>query len=191
MSTREPGGSKTAQKLQAARSAKAKKQPANPTRILWLGLGAAALVFTAVFLAVRALTAIPFTFVGGDKAPIVILRNPEDVHYQLQVSGDKPVRLTRLVPMIQTFQGQVLYVDVDGVKVTVGEREVTLETGGGVPDGTDLVLQPGDLVDITVTYFGQELGHNWVYGFRLGYLLNGRAFEEDLQIDEGYFVYVE
>ncbi len=183
MTYAKPAPSKTAQKVNLRNQ--------NQSKFLWAGIGTAVLLFVALSFIVSRLNALPFKFVSGEEAPLILLRNTTDVQYQLEVTGSNPVTVERVVPMIQTFQGQVMYVDIEAVQLAAGGEPILLAEGGVMPAGTTLVLQPGDTLDITVTYLGQTLGHNRVYGFRLGYNVNGRSGEADLEIEGDYYVFVE
>jgi hypothetical protein len=155
---------------------------------LLLGVGAVAVLSIIVAIVIWQRTAIPIEFLGGDEAPIVLLGNPYETRYEFRNTSDKPLSVDRFVPMLK---GQFIYVDVEEVRLQVGDQEAVMEVGGRIPAGESFVVAPGGAFEVFVTYMGQELGGNQVFGFRIAYTVDGSTVESDLQIEEGYGVYVE
>jgi hypothetical protein len=158
----------------------------NNRNLLWIGVGTVVLVFIVVAVFIWQQTSFPFSFVGGEENAIVLLRNPYDAEYQLEFTGEKPALLRRVLIQLESPQS-VLHVDVEQITAIVGDQEVALDTSGYPPEGTQLTLQPGEIFTIRVTYYGQTIGAQYVYGFRLGYETNGTYKEDALTIKDREF----
>ncbi len=157
---------------------------------LWIGIAAAVVVIVAAvagFFAWQA-NVIPFTMAGGDKQVIVLLRAPHDGAYTLQYTGNASITLKRLLPMIQ---GPTLNMDVEEVVVIHGGQEYVLDTDGYLPEAANIVLQADDTIDVRISYLGQTIGSNRLYGFRLRYDQNSSLKEVVMELEEYYMVYVE
>jgi hypothetical protein len=87
--------------------------------------------------------------------------------------------------------GQVLRVDVRQVAVVHGDQEYVLGGDGRLPEGSELVLEPGEVFDVRVTFRGQSLGGNYLYGFEIGYLDGERERTVQLVLDYDYAIVVE
>lgn len=173
-------------KSSSSRAAK----PKNPSRMLWIGIGAAVVLFVVIAFIVSRGNKSPFEMTGGDTNPLVVLRNETTVYYQFEFKGGRPVELTRVIPRIQLFQDQVMTVDVQAIALRTADGDIPLKDGY-FPEGESLALQPGDTFEIGVTYLGQELGWNRIYGFKLQYTQAGQSFESELELTDDYYVFVE
>jgi hypothetical protein len=60
-----------------------------------------------------------------------------------------------------------------------------------MPEGSELVLQPGDVFDVQITFRGQTLGGNYLYGFEIGFLEGARERIVQLVLDYDYAIVVE
>ena len=130
----------------------------------------------------------PFVMIGGDEQLLVLLRNEKDGHYQVQYEGRSPAELNSLHVMLG---GQILHVDIKEVTVIHDGQEITLEGNGRLPEGTQLILDPGDEFQVRVTYLGQTLGGNYMYGFRIGIGDDPQAEPWDLIAEYDFTVIVE
>ena len=130
----------------------------------------------------------PFIMMGGDEQLLVLLRNEKDGHYQVQYDGRNPAGLNSLHVMLG---GQILHVDIQQVAIVHNGQEVILEGNGTLPEGSQLILAPGDEYEVRVTYLGQTLGGNYMYGFRIGFGDDPQAEPWDLVAEFDYTVIVE
>ena len=160
------------------------------SRLLWLGVGLALVLFVVVAFFVSRNNTIPFELTSGEVDPLVLLRNEETVMYEFTYSGNKPAELERLIPRIQLYSDQVLVADVQDVFVVAGGQRVDLEDGY-FPEGKQVLLQPGDVFELGVVYLGQELGWNRIYGFRLQYSVEGQSVDGELELSDDYYIFVE
>jgi len=167
-----------------------KKAGNSPARLIWYGAGAAVVLFVVIAFFVARASAIPFELTGGETNPLVLLRNETVVNYEFTYTGSSPGTLERLIPRIQLYQGQVLVADVQEIWVEIDGEQVVLEEGY-FPEGVSLELQPGETFQIGVSYLGQELGWNRIYGFRIQYSINGRSVDGELRLTDDYYVFVE
>ena len=173
----------------------AKRMPSQPTgqsRLLWIGLGAAFVLFIVIAFILSRQNTIPFELTGGEEKPLIVLRNTKTVFYEFTYTGEAPAKLERLIPRIQVYSDQVLVADVEDVFVRVGEQVYELEEGY-FPEGEQLELQPGDVFELGVVYLGQELGWNRIYGFRLQYSAEGVSVDGELELtdNDNYYIFVE
>lgn len=129
-----------------------------------------------------------FAMVGGDEQLVVLLRHDQDGHYQVRFEGNKPTQLNSLQVMLG---GQILHVDVARVAIIQGDQEVILEGDGTVPEGSQVIFDPDEEFEVRVTYHGQTLGGNYMYGFRMVYGDNPQAEPVDLIAEYQYAVIVE
>ncbi|MGW8226292.1 MAG: hypothetical protein ACWGOY_11190 [Anaerolineales bacterium] len=129
-----------------------------------------------------------FAMVGGDEQLVVLLRHDQDGHYQVRFEGSKPTQLNSLQVMLG---GQILHVDVARVAIIQGDQEVILEGDGTVPEGSQVIFDPDEEFEVRVTYHGQTLGGNYMYGFRMVYGDNPQAEPVDLIAEYQYAVIVE
>ncbi|GAB4582062.1 MAG: hypothetical protein Fur0022_48150 [Anaerolineales bacterium] len=132
-------------------------------------------------------TAFPFKFASGDEQVIVLLRNTQDAEYELEFTGNEPINLQRVIIQLESNQ-LTLHVDVQQVTVIVGDQQVVMDDSGRTPEGTELLLQPGETFKVRVTYLGDTIGAHYIYGFRLGYESNGVYNEDTLNINDREFI---
>ena len=165
-------------------------QPHGSSRLLWLGLGAAVVLFAVVAFLVSRGRSIPFEMTGGEEKPLALLRNDTTVFYEFTYSGAEPAVLERIKPRIQLYQDQVLVADVTAVFIRLADREIEL-ADGYLPEAEVLTLQPGDTFELGVVYLGQELGWNRIYGFRLQYSTEGQSIDGELELKDDYYIFVE
>ena len=130
----------------------------------------------------------PFAMVGGDEQLLVLLRNDKDGHYQVRYEGRQPTELHSLHVMLG---GQILHVDVVQVAIIQGENIVILEGDGKLPEGSQIFLAPDEDFEVRVTYHGQTLGGNYMYGFRTVHGDDPQAEPVDLIAEFDYAVIVE
>ena len=130
----------------------------------------------------------PFAMMGGDEQLVVLLRSEKDGNYLVQYEGRNPAELNSLKVMLG---GQILHVDVKEVVIVHNGQEVILEGNGTLPAGSTLNLDPGDEFEVRVTYLGQTLGGNYMYGFRIGYGEDPQADPWDLIAEFDYAIIVE
>jgi hypothetical protein len=173
------------------------KQPRTRTSSGWLGwLAIAALVVVAIAVFVWWLqNRQVFEIQGGDEQLLVLLRSDEQGAYQLRYEGRRPVDLQSLQVMLE---GQVLHVDVVQVAVAPGDaaegesgQEIVLQGDGTLPAGSEFRLDPGEEFQVLVTFRGQTLGGNYIYGFRIGYQNGNRLRTYELNLNHQYAVFVE
>lgn len=143
-----------------------------PILLILLGAG-------GYFLLAR--NSVRFSMISGEKSLIVLLRNDKQGIYRARYEGRQPIDLRSLHVMLA---GQILHVDVKQVILSYQGEEIVLEPDGKLPPGTSLQLPPGAEFEVKVTFLGQSLGGNYMYGFRIGY---GRGDQESLyELKAGY-----
>ena len=130
----------------------------------------------------------PFAMGGGDEQLVVLLRNDKDGHYQVRYEGRQPTELHSLHVMLG---GQILHVDVAQVAINQGENIVILEGDGKLPEGSQVFFAPDEEFEVQVTYHGQTLGGNYMYGFRTVHGDDPQAEPVDLIAEFDYAVIVE
>ncbi len=140
-----------------------------------------------VYLVIQNLNQESFTLTGGDEAVVVLIRSDETGKYNVEYTGKSPGEIKNLQVILA---GQILHVDVNQVSLTKENQEVILEKNN-VPEGQQFVLNPGETFTVSVTYFGQTLGYNYMYGFRINYDDGGRNQTIDVMDKDKYLVDVE
>jgi hypothetical protein len=130
----------------------------------------------------------PFVMVGGDEQLVVLIRNEKEGSYQVRYEGRNPAELQSLQVMLG---GQILHVDVAQVVIVQEGNEVILEGDGTLPEGSQVMLTPGEEFIVRVTFLGQSLGGNYMYGFRIVYGDDPGAEPVDLIAEYDYAVIVE
>ena len=130
----------------------------------------------------------PFTMMDGDEQLVVLLRGEKDGHYQAQYDGRNPAELNSLHVMLG---GQILHVDIKQVTIIHNGQEVILEGNGTLPEGSQIIFEPGDEFEVRVTYLGRTLGGNYMYGLRIGYGDDPQAEPWDLIAEFDFAVIVE
>jgi hypothetical protein len=152
------------------------------------------LVITAALLIAIALPSCsivnpePFVIAGGDEQLLVLMRNDEDGYYQVRYEGQQPAELHSLHVMLG---GQILHVDVVQVAIIQGENEVILKGDATLPEGSQVILEPGEEFEVRVTFHGQSLGGNYMYGFRIVHGDDPQAEPIDVTAEYDYAVIVE
>ena len=147
-----------------------------------------ALIMGAVISSCSVTNPTPFVMMGGDEQLVVLLRNDKDGQYQVKYEGRSPAELNSLHVMLG---GQILHVDIMQVVIIHNGQEVVLEGNGTLPEGSQVILAPDDELEVRVTYLGQTLGGNYMYGFRIGFGDNLQAEPWDLIAEFDYAVIVE
>ena len=130
----------------------------------------------------------PFVMVGGDEQLLVLMRNDKDGYYQVRYEGRQPSELHSLHVMLG---GQILHVDVVQVAIIQGEDEVILKGDATLPEGSRVVFEPGEEFEVRVTYHGQSLGGNYMYGFRIVHGDDPQAEPVELIAEFDFAVIVE
>lgn len=155
--------------------------------IVWIFLGV--LAIGVIFLILRN-SGDQNTFIleQGKKDLLVLIREDAQGDYRVKYEGTKPADLKSLHVMLE---GQILHVDVKQVMLTFGEQDIVLEPDGSLPIGTKLTMQPGDSFNVNVTFLGQSLGGNYMYGFQIVYSVDGNEQTYKLVVNEDYSVVVK
>lgn len=153
----------------------------------WVVWGLVVIIGAGIFIW-QAQESSKFTFSSQEKQILVLLRTERQAVYQIQYTGRRPVELQSVKVILE---GQILHVDVSQVAIQINGNDVVLEGKGNLPAGTHLTLNPGDKLVVKVTYLGQTLGGNYLYGFRIGYGSPEQSKTFDLEIDFDYSIIVE
>lgn len=159
----------------------------NPKTLFWVGL-AIVLVLAVAAVTVWRPASSPFSLTKGEVNVMVVLRNTRTAEYTLTYEGKQPVTLERVLPMLQ---GQTLHMDVKEMEVEAGAQVYPVDNTGGLVAEAPLVLGKGDSFRVRITFLGQSLGVNVLYGFRLGYQEGGQSTTFDLILKDQYTVFVE
>ena len=159
----------------------------NPKTLFWVGI-AIVLVVAAAAVVVWRTTDSPFSLTKGDVNVMVVLRNTRTAEYTLTYEGKQPVTLERVLPMMQ---GPTLHTDVNEIQVQVGDQVYPVDNAGELVAEAPVVLGKGDSFQVRITFLGQSLGANVLYGFRLGYQEGGQSTTFDLILKDQYTVFVE
>ena len=159
----------------------------SPRGTVWLVISAVVLVGIVV-ASCSVVNPDPFVMVGGDEQLLVLMRNDKDGYYQVRYEGRQPGELQSLHVMLG---GQILHVDVVEVTIIQGENEVVLQGDGRLPEGSQVILEPGEEIEVQVTYHGQTLGGNYMYGFRIVHGDDPQAEPIDLVAEYDFSVIVE
>jgi hypothetical protein len=153
----------------------------------WIIIGAALILAVAAFVWWNQ-SQVPFSLVEGNPQLVVLIRSDRESLYQLRYEGRQPVNLDSLKVMLA---GQVLHVDVRQVTLVHGDQEYVLQGDGSLPEGSELVLEPGEQFGVRINFRGQTLGGNYLYGFEIGYRSGERERTVQLVLDFDYAVIVE
>ena len=159
----------------------------SPRGTVWLVISAVVLVGIGV-VSCSVVNPDPFVMVGGDEQLLVLMRNDKDGYYQVRYEGRQPGELQSLHVMLG---GQILHVDVVEVTIIQGENEVVLQGDGRLPEGSQVILEPGEEFEVRVTFHGQTLGGNYMYGFRIVHGDDPQAEPIDLVAEYDFSVIVE
>jgi hypothetical protein len=159
----------------------------SPRGTVWLVISAVVLVGIVV-ASCSVVNPDPFVMVGGDEQLLVLMRNDKDGYYQVRYEGRQPGELQSLHVMLG---GQILHVDIVEVTIIQGENEVVLQGDGRLPEGSQVILEPGEEFEVRVTFHGQTLGGNYMYGFRIVHGDDPQAEPIDLVAEYDFSVIVE
>jgi hypothetical protein len=154
---------------------------------IWLALSVV-LLFSILLASCSAVNPDPFVMVAGDEQLLVLMRNEKDGLYQVRYEGRQPTQLQSLHVMLG---GQILHVDVVEVAIIQNSAEVILKGDMSIPEGSQVVFQPGEEFEVRVTYHGQSLGGNYMYGFRIVHGDDPEAESVELIAEYDYAVIVE
>jgi hypothetical protein len=154
---------------------------------VWVLIGAVIILAAGAFLW-WSQSQEPFSLVEGNQQLVVLIRSDRESVYRLRYDGNVPASLQSIKVMLA---GQVLHVDVTKVVINLGNQDFTLAGDGSLPAGSELILQPEDEFDVRVTFRGQTLGGNYLYGFEIGYLAGERDRTVQLVLDYDYAIVVE
>ena len=154
---------------------------------IWVGIILVAAVAIALFI-YRFQGQGRFTLVSGEKELLVLLRNEKVANYRLRYEGRQPVDLNKIKVMLE---GQVLHVDVKPVILIGAGQEIQVEPDGSLPSGTSIRLEPNDEFEVRVTYLGQTLGGNYLYGFQIGTTQGARQRTQEITLDHEYEIIVQ
>ena len=145
-------------------------------------------IFSLALSSCSAINPDKFELVGGDEQLLVLLRNDKEGLYQVRYDGREAAELQSLHVMME---GQILHVDIVEVAVIQGENEVILAGDASVPPGSQVILEPGEEFSVRVTYHGQTLGGNYMYGFRIVHGDDPQAEPVDYPAEQDFVVIVE
>lgn len=173
--------------VKSKRSQKATSRSRLGSPWVWILIGGVIILAAGAFLW-WSRNQLPFSLVEGNQQLVVLIRSDRESLYRLRYDGRGPANLQSLRVMLA---GQVLHVDVKEVAVARGDEGFTLQGDGRMPEGSELVLQPGDVFDVQITFRGQTLGGNYLYGFEIGFLEGARERIVQLVLDYDYAIVVE
>lgn len=146
-----------------------------------------AVIAVAVYLIIQNTNREAFLLADGDVVVVVLLRNEEEGRYTVEYRGSSPASIKNLQVILA---GQILHVDVSRVSLTTENQSVTLQNNV-VPEGEQFLVNPGETFDVIVTYLGQSLGFNYIYGFRINYDEANQNTTIDVTDEDKYIVNVE
>jgi hypothetical protein len=139
-------------------------------------------IATAAFILIRQnQSKAEFTILGGDQSVLVLLHDNQDGSYNARYDGASPAQIDSLQVMLA---GEILHVDVASVALQTDTQQVVLNNNN-VQEGESFVLNPGDEFKVVVTYLGQTIGYNYMYGFRITSTNNDKTTTTDV-IDPDY-----
>lgn len=147
---------------------------------IWLVLGLIVVV-GLVFIFWRSQNRHSFVLQAGEQEVIILLRNEEEAIYTIRHDANQDADLRSVKVMLA---GQILHVDVKEVALLYAGQEIVLESDGALPSGTNITLAPGETVDVRITFVGQTVGGNYLYGFQIGYATGSR--EQIYELELGY-----
>jgi hypothetical protein len=154
---------------------------------LWIGM-AGAIILVAGIVFWQWYTKEAFKLTAGDKDLVVLLRNDKLARYRVQYTGRHPVNINSLQVMLE---GQILHIDVEKVVLVYDGKETSLASDGTLPADAQIVLAPGGIFEVQVTYRGQTLGRNYMYGFRINYASRNGQQTYELVSNFDYAIIVE
>lgn len=126
-------------------------------------------------------------FIDGDEAVVVLIRNMDIGTYTLRNDSSQTVRITNVQAMLA---GEIIHVDVVESRLSNGAQDLRLSQGD-LPEGENLEVQPGETFDVQLTFLGQTLGFNYVYGFRVTFEDQRGSRVEEVIDEFSYLVVVE
>ncbi len=150
-----------------------KKAPERDNRPVWIGLVVLLGVVLLAYLFYRNRQTHLFTLTQGDESLLILLRDTEDGVYTVQYNGRQPVEITGVQTMLA---GEILHMDVEAVTLEGDTQQIAVvENQAEQP----FRVSPGGTFRVRVTFSGQTLGYNYLYGFRLTYTGGGtpRTFD--------------
>jgi hypothetical protein len=157
------------------------------SRWVWISISALAVLAVSVFLW-WSQDRQAFVLEEGSKQLVVLIRSDQETVYRIRYAGRRPVNISSILVMLQ---GQLLHVDPIRIVLAKGDQEIVL-AGNKIPAGTGFSVASGEVFDLRVTYRGQTLGGNYLYGFRIGYQEGERERTTDLVLErEEYVIVVE
>jgi hypothetical protein len=151
------------------------------SQMLWIGLGLVVVVALVALVIYQMQTRIPFSILGGEQPLVVLVRTDEQGLYSLRYTGGEPAQIKGVTVMLA---GENLRVDVKSTTLRAGSQSVTLEKNQ-VPAGQAFRVEPQQTFEAQVNFYGQTIGYNYVYGFRITYESGGRERTVDV-IDKDY-----
>ena len=146
------------------------------------------LLFSILLASCSVVNPDPFVMVTGDEQLVVLMRNDKDGFYQVRYEGRQQTQLQSLHVMLG---GQILHVDVVEVAIIQNGAEVILKGDMSIPEGSQVIFQPGEEFEVRVTFHGQSLGGNYMYGFRIVHGDDPDAEPVELIAEYDYAVIVE
>lgn len=153
----------------------------------WVASGALLVVAVGLYFWIS-LNRYAFSLDEGPKQVLILIRQDVQTTYRVKFEGSRPVDLRSLHVMLA---GQILHVDVKQVTLVSGDEEIVLLPDGSLPSGSRLNLDPGEVFDVRITFLGQSLGGNYLYGFKIDYGNEGRQGSYELVLDFDYSIIVE
>lgn len=157
------------------------------TQIAIIAVIVLAVIAIGVYLLVQNVNRDSFILTDGDVAVVVLLRTEEVGRYTVEYQGSSPASIKNLQVILA---GQILHVDVSQVSLATENQSITLENNN-VPEGQQFLVNPGESFSVSVTYLGQTLGFNYVYGFRINYDEANQNTTIDVMDKDKYLVNVE
>lgn len=175
-----------AQKPTVSKTRKAQSRARVGTWI-WVALGVIVLLAAGTFIWL-AQAKPAFQLIQGDRDLLILIRNDREGFYRVQYEGRRPVDLRSLKVMLAA--DPILHMDVQQVALQYGEQEIILERDGSLPPGEQIFLEPGETFDVLVTFHGQSIGSNYLYGFRIVYSIDDREEMYEVEMNFDYALIV-
>ena len=160
---------------------------ANNRNWLWIAIGAVVVIGLAVIFW-SSQNRQSFVLQAGEKELVILLRQEEEAIYTIRHDANQEVDLRSVKVMLA---GQILHVDVKQVAVLYAGQEIKLEPDGALPPGTAITLAPGETFDVKITFVGQTVGGNYLYGFQIGHARGNREAIFELNLGYEYEIIVQ
>jgi hypothetical protein len=157
------------------------------TQIAVIAIVVLAVIAIVVYLLIQNNNRESFQLTDGDVVVIVLLRSEEEGRYTVKYNGTSPASIKNLQVILA---GQILHVDVSQTSL-INESETVTLVKNNVPEGQQFIVNPGESFDVNVTYLGQTLGFNYIYGFRINYDEGSQNSTLDVTDEDKYIVNVE